>query len=161
MIILETAQDRLGFDPISGCLLSFRSQLAPDQEFIVTQADDPTFVLQYLDENRRFRQISSRQAVHEFMRRFLLHVLPAGFVPGAPWARYYGLWHPCQRQKLATCRRQIEQDRPGIGPQSLALFFRPPTDEEQTRCPTCGAGQLVRIGAFEGTRPPSPPLPLS
>ncbi len=62
MIVLETALDRLGFDPATGCLISFRSQLAPDQEFIVSRADDPTFVLQYLDENRRFRQISSRQA---------------------------------------------------------------------------------------------------
>ncbi|MEM7130456.1 MAG: transposase, partial [Chloroflexota bacterium] len=31
--------------------------------------------------------------VHQFMQRFLLHVLPAGFVR----IRYYGLWHPNQR----------------------------------------------------------------
>lgn len=62
MIVLETSQDRLGFDPTTGALISFRSQLAPDQEFMVTQASDPTFVLQYLDANRQFRQLTSRQA---------------------------------------------------------------------------------------------------
>jgi hypothetical protein len=86
--------------------------------------------------------------VAEFVRRFLLHVLPAGFVR----IRYYGLWHPCQRHKLALCRQQVVQSRPGIDPLSLALFFCPPTAAAQTRCPTCGNGTLVHIGEFEGTR---------
>ena len=39
MIALETAQDRLRFDPTTGCLISLRSQLAPDQEFIQAQIE--------------------------------------------------------------------------------------------------------------------------
>ena len=33
----------------------------------------------------------------EFMRRFLQHVLPRGFHK----VRYFGLWHPAQRQNAA------------------------------------------------------------
>ncbi len=62
MIFLETANDRLGFDPQSGALLSFRRQKASQQEFIAFNADDPVFQFQYLDAKRRFRQVTSRQA---------------------------------------------------------------------------------------------------
>lgn len=51
----------------------------------------------YRDESQE-KQLTLE--VEEFMRRFLLHVLPSGFVR----MRYYGLWHPCQRAKLASTR---------------------------------------------------------
>ena len=60
--VLETATDTLQFDPQTACLVSFRAKAAPEQEFIIAQADAPVFVLQYLDESCRFRQLSSRQA---------------------------------------------------------------------------------------------------
>jgi len=60
--LLETALDRLQFDPKTGRLVSFRAKLTPDQEFIQADDKDPAFVVQYLDEDRLFRQISSQQA---------------------------------------------------------------------------------------------------
>ena len=59
---LQTANDVLGFDPQTARLVSLRSRFAPDQEFIAAGDEDPVFVLQYLDEARRYRQITSRQA---------------------------------------------------------------------------------------------------
>lgn len=86
--------------------------------------------------------------VYHFMRRFLLHVLPAGFVR----IRYYGIWHPNGRHKLEHCREQLAKERPGIAPERLTFWFQPLSDEETMRCPYCGEGQLVPIGEFEGIR---------
>jgi len=118
----------------------------------ITAVVDDTVTFTYRDYRDDGQVKPLTLPVAEFMRRFLLHVLPAGFVR----IRYYGLWHPCQRHKLALIRQQLVQARPGIDPHSLALFFRPPTAEAQTRCPTCGEGNLVCIGEFEGTRPRLP-----
>ena len=90
--------------------------------------------------------------VHIFMQRFLLHVLPAGYVR----IRYYGLWHPNQRHKLAQCRAQLTKERPGIDTgdftDTLTLWFKPLSAEEKMRCPFCGEGTLIRIGEFDGVR---------
>jgi hypothetical protein len=63
MITLETLHDTLQFSPKTGRLVSFRSKAAQDQEFIVSTDDTPVVIVQYLDENRRFRQVASNQAV--------------------------------------------------------------------------------------------------
>jgi hypothetical protein len=64
----------------------------------------------------------------EFLRRFLQHVLPKGFVK----VRYYGLHHPVHRRRLSLARAQ--------------LYFRlnqpipvlpPPTPKPPPRCPRC------------------------
>ncbi|MCB0109300.1 MAG: transposase [Caldilineaceae bacterium] len=86
--------------------------------------------------------------VHEFMRRFLQHVLPAGFVR----IRYFGLWHPSQRHKLTGIRRQLVKAHPGIDPETLTFWFRILTPEEKQRCPVCGEGSLICIGEYQGTR---------
>lgn len=58
-IVLETSHDILGFNPDTAQLASFRTKAAPDQEFIVAQDGDPVFVIQFLDEDRRFRRVTS------------------------------------------------------------------------------------------------------
>ena len=62
MLQLATANDTLQFDADTGQLVSLRSRYAPQQEFILTRSDDPVFVIQYLDADKEFRQISSQQA---------------------------------------------------------------------------------------------------
>ena len=44
----------------------------------------------------------------EFLRRFLLHVLPKGFHK----VRYYGLWHPAKRQQQANARLLLQLAQP-------------------------------------------------
>src|SRR5260370_27388364 len=61
---LETPRDLLEFDQHNAALVSFRAKSAPDQEFTVPDAALPAFTLQYLDDQRQFRQISSQQATH-------------------------------------------------------------------------------------------------
>jgi Putative transposase len=63
----------------------------------------------------------------EFIRRFLLHVLPRGFVR----IRHYGWMANRFRRQCATlCRLQLEQG--GKPPAS------PPADARERHCPRCG-----------------------
>ncbi len=59
---LQTATAQLGLDPDTHRLVSFRAHAAPEQEFIASRPDHPVFVIQYLDEDRRYRQLTSLQA---------------------------------------------------------------------------------------------------
>ena len=54
----------------------------------------------------------------EFLRRFLLHVLPKGFHK----VRYYGLWHPAKQLQQANARLLLELAQPvAEGAQVLRL----------------------------------------
>jgi hypothetical protein len=59
---LETKQDLLEFASRTGSLVSLRPKGARDQEFIVARDSDPVFVIQYLDDEHRFRQVTSLEA---------------------------------------------------------------------------------------------------
>lgn len=61
-ITLETAADRLTFDPASGRLISLTPKDAPEVELIASAEDHPALALQYLDESRRYRSVDSRSA---------------------------------------------------------------------------------------------------
>ncbi len=71
----------------------------------------------------------------EFLRRFLLHVLPRGL----PRIRYYGLLGNRQRvAKLAACRLQLGAPMPA--PASTVVPF----EVADGHCPRCKVGRLVR-----------------
>jgi hypothetical protein len=90
----------------------------------------------------------------EFARRFLMHVLPAGFVR----IRHYGLLANGHRQeKLARCRELLGMavtPQADTGPTDAVT---PPAREATvtpTRvCPRCGAGRMIVIAEL----PPMPP----
>jgi hypothetical protein len=78
----------------------------------------------------------------EFLRRFLLHVLPRGF----PRIRHYGLLGNRKRaMKLAACRLQLGAPMAPTTTPAVA-----PCEVADDRCPRCRRGRLVRR-----------PLPLS
>jgi hypothetical protein len=82
----------------------------------------------------------------EFIRRFLLHVLPAHFVR----IRHYGFLANCQREaKLEVCRRLLNAARvpePVAGDDPDAKS-NPLADEVADRCPHCGAGRMRSVEA--------------
>jgi len=91
----------------------------------------------------------------EFVRRFLMHVLPSGFVR----VRHYGLLANRHRQeKLARCREllrkavtpQAETAPTDVDPVTSTV---PETTVTPTRvCPQCGSGRMIVIAEI-------PPLP--
>ena len=87
----------------------------------------------------------------EFIRRFLLHVLPSCFVR----IRHYGfLANRVRQEKLALCRSLL--DRRNNARADLRLRQRRPSrDRAATNvCPSCGKGRMVIVETF-GRRDPS------
>src|SRR5689334_23896010 len=76
---------------------------------------------------------------HEFIRRFLLHVLPKGFHR----IRHYGLFASTNRaQSIATARALLEVAAPAAGPQEQP-DLAPHTPRVLPRpCPCSGARPL-------------------
>jgi hypothetical protein len=87
----------------------------------------------------------------EFIRRFLLHILPARFVK----IRHFGLMAPCNaKTKLERARALIAQQDPGDGlahtdpskqTQTWQELMLALTGTDLTMCPQCGRGTLVRF----------------
>lgn len=61
-IQLNTNYDTLGFERATGRLVSFRSDFAPQHEFISSAPEHPAFLLQYVDEQGCYQQLYSSQA---------------------------------------------------------------------------------------------------
>jgi Putative transposase/Transposase zinc-binding domain len=79
----------------------------------------------------------------EFTRRFLLHVLPKGFVR----IRHYGwLANRGRQEKLSLCRRLIEQSCPGASLSSRTMESAQDKTAlpESELCPECRQGKMIR-----------------
>ena len=85
----------------------------------------------------------------EFIRRFLLHVLPKGFVR----IRYYGLLaHRDKTKRLARCRALLRQpDPPTPEPESVEKFMRRVAGIDIHRCPVCKRGRLHPVTQLPAT----------
>ncbi len=99
-------------------------------------------------ENGRTKPKTMKLAPGEFIRRFLLHVLPDGFNR----IRHYGLFANGHRaDKLALCRRLLGAAHEGVGRPDGEKH----ADDEATSpiepppCPCCG-GRMKRVESFEG-----------
>lgn len=95
-------------------------------------------------------------AAEEFIRRFLLHVLPAGFQR----IRYYGfLANRYRAQKLALCR-QLLQMPPPEQPDEDKTDYRDQYEEltgvSLKTCPECHRGHMVVVEVLQrdARRPP-------
>ena len=88
--------------------------------------------------------------VDEFLRRFLLHVVPRGFVR----IRHFGvLANRTRRAALARCRVLLDTPPPvEIGPESVPALVLRLTGLDLAACPVCGAHALRRT-----VLAPSPP----
>ena len=99
-------------------------------------------------------------AAEEFLRRFLLHVLPGGFVR----IRHFGfLANRGRTAKLARCRALLAAGPPPgpAGPEPIAACLLRLTGVDITRCPLCRAGRLRIVATFRPGRLPPPPLDSS
>lgn len=101
----------------------------------------------------------------EFVRRFLQHVLPAGFVR----IRHFGfLANRCRDDKLARCRALLGQpssppatplDEAALEPCVAGESREGEPDaaaESLPGCPACGVGRMRVVGAIPRLAPPTP-----
>jgi hypothetical protein len=95
----------------------------------------------------------------EFIRRFLLHVLP----PGLQRIRYYGfLGNRYRQQKLAQCRQLLQ-----MSPSTPAAITTSPEDYRDRhaaltgvslhQCPVCHQGRMLTVEQINPMRS-SPPI---
>ena len=95
-------------------------------------------------------------AATEFIRRFLLHVLPSGFMR----IRHYGiLANRAKREKLAAARIALDyQPAPQPPePESVAAFWLRVACLDIHQCPHCKAGRMIVIGPISAPRARAPP----
>ena len=113
----------------------------------ILDIQDAGVTFRYRD-NTRGPQVMTLDGV-EFLRRFLLHVLPTGFVR----IRYFGLLANCHRaDNLARCRELLAADPTGAeAPAPSALPAPSPAEQDRDRCPSCGTGRLRRVGLIDPT----------
>jgi hypothetical protein len=110
--------------------------------------DDETVTLRYKDRKSGGAR-TCRLSGEEFMRRFLQHVLPRGFHK----VRYFGLWHPTQRDNATRVRQMLQLKAPykldpaedpiAAPPEPFDAGPAPPT--EPMICPHCHQGRLIFI----------------
>jgi hypothetical protein len=103
------------------------------------------------------RQKTMTLAADEFIRRFLLHVLPEGFQR----IRYYGfLANRYREQKLARCRQLLAMPQPEPLDDQAAGDYRDQYQEltgaSLTECPVCQRGRMVIIEVLKPVKPCRP-----
>jgi hypothetical protein len=130
-----------------------------NSRLIAADAETVTFRWKDYRVKGRHRQKVMRLATGEFIRRFLLHVLPRGFHR----IRHYGLFASSSRKRnIATIRQLLHAEPPGPEP---ALDATQAADAPATRtlrqpCPCCG-GPMIVIETFDRGQTPrsrAPPV---
>jgi hypothetical protein len=97
-------------------------------------------------ESGRHKSKVMRLEVGEFMRRFLLHVLPDGFHR----IRHYGLFANGHRaDKLALCRRLLDVPSAPVDRDNNNDNSQAAPDHEPPPCPCCG-GRMKITETFDG-----------
>ncbi len=91
----------------------------------------------------------------EFIRRFLLHVLPSGFHR----IRHYGLFAGTVRARnIARARQALAAPEASTERPSAEADGEAETPSPARQCPCCG-GRMITVETFEGARPARSPSP--
>jgi hypothetical protein len=95
----------------------------------------------------------------EFIRRFLLHVLPDRFVK----IRHFGLLaNRKRRNNIARCREVLGDDTPEMKnediPETWQERLLKVSGVDVTKCPVCQKGGMCRIEILQPTRCNGPPV---
>jgi hypothetical protein len=123
-----------------------------NERLLDVKNDQVTF--QWKDYRSKEKQKSRVMTIEsdEFIRRFLIHVLPRGFQR----IRFFGLLSNRNRKiRLAECRRLLAAPMADLlpNPVDCPMLHLPLTEESIRCCPSCGKGQMVRILAIAPAGP--------
>jgi len=148
---LHAKQPFAGPEHVFAYLSRYTHKVAISNSRLVAMTDGSiTFLAR--DNHNTAKKRTVTVTAQEFIRRFLLHVLPARFIK----IRHYGLMASTNaRTKLQIARELLEQARPQAPeskPASSSLqpartwqeIFLHVTGVDLTVCPQCGKGRLVR-----------------
>jgi hypothetical protein len=120
---------------------------------------DGQVTFRWKDYKQGATQKTMTLTAEEFIRRFLLHILPDGL----QHIRHYGfLANRYRETRLALCRQLLDIPRPPAGESSDKEDYRDRyerlTGKSLRDCPLCGKGHMVCIETFPvGSLPRAPP----
>jgi hypothetical protein len=89
---------------------------------------------------------------HEFIRRFLLHVLPDGFMR----IRHFGfLANRAKKRTLAQCRKLLGlyPALPDLPKRSAQQLLQELTGVDPSRCPCCKQGMMIIVAELPKISP--------
>jgi hypothetical protein len=108
--------------------------------------------LSYRDRKDSDRKKTITLDAHEFIRRFLLHVLPEGFMR----IRHFGfLANRAKKQTLPQCRKLLGLNPalPEIPQRSALELMRELAGIDLSRCPCCQKGTMIAAGELPRISP--------
>jgi len=125
-----------------------------NRRLIALDASGVTFRFKDYRRDGAERYCTMTLATDEFIRRFLLHVLPRGFHR----IRHYGLLASGGRRANLARARELLAVPPTLPPLSPDGALEPA--DQRPPCPCCG-GRMILIETFERcSQPRAPPAPL-
>jgi hypothetical protein len=110
----------------------------------ILQVENGEVTLSYRDRKDGDRKKTMTLEAHEFIRRFLLHVLPHGFMR----IRHFGfLANRSKKHALPQCRKLLGLNPalPQIPKQSAIELLRELTGIDLSRCPSCQKGTMIVV----------------
>lgn len=111
----------------------------------ILKVENGEVTLSYRDRRDEDRKKSMTLDAQEFIRRFLLHVLPEGFMR----IRHFGfLANRTKKHSLPQCRKLLGLNPalPEIPKRSAQDLLRELTGIDLSRCPSCKRGTMIVVG---------------
>jgi hypothetical protein len=105
---------------------------------LVALADDKV-TFRWRDSAHKNKKRQMTLSIEEFLRRFLLHVLPRGFVR----IRHFGILATRNRSALLPLSRQLIEADPPPEARSDAQTGPPAKRDGLCQCPQCGGSMLL------------------
>lgn len=110
----------------------------------IENVENGTVTFTYKDRKAFNQRKEMTLKAQEFIRRFLLHLLPDGFVR----IRYFGfLANRCKKENLQKCRQllKLSAHQPLPVKQSFVALLLTLTGQNVLQCPNCQQGQMALI----------------
>ena len=109
----------------------------------ILSARNGAVTFSYRDRKNQDRKKTMTLDAHEFIRRFLLHVIPKGFVR----VRHFGFLANRSKSRLSKCRQLLDLDPivPKLAQRSVHAMMLQLTGIDISRCPLCQTGTLVFV----------------
>jgi hypothetical protein len=112
----------------------------------LVRLEDGKVTFRWKDYRQGNKQKLMTLQAEEFIRRFLLHVLPRGFVR----IRHFGFLANCHREtKLALCRELLgvpqADPQQSSTPEHWTTLYETLTGKSLTLCPACHQGHMVTV----------------
>jgi len=107
----------------------------------IVSAHNGEVIFSYRDRKNENRKKTMTLDAHEFIRRFLLHVIPKGFVR----VRHSGVLANRSKSLLSKCRQLLDLNPalPKLPQKSVRQLMLQLTGIDITRCPLCQKGTLT------------------